>query len=32
MSNKKSDDQDWAEREQVFWDTVNSGNDIQPDR
>ena len=32
MGKQKTADEDWAKREEVFWDTVNSTSDIQPDR
>jgi hypothetical protein len=32
VSKRKSDDEDWATREDVFADWITNGNDIQPDR
>lgn len=29
---KKTDDEDWADREDAFEDWTKNGNDIQPDR
>lgn len=32
MSRRKTDDEDWADREDTFEDWTKNGNDIQPDR
>lgn len=32
MGKKKTDDEDWADREDQFEDWVKNGNDIQPDK